>query len=254
MKLLCPIALILLLFSSPSSGQEEKERALKDEVEMLRDRVAKLSAQVLQLSTENEKLKFEVESLRKRVGLNGGPDNGDPKPATASTNDNKPKLAGRRICTSVADVLVGFPADAMPKGKDGWDKYTIEKAQKWVKETLPGREVDFSLPLVVDPSVRKDSFPADSSRPWEVALIFEKPQGSLAGLPVSLAVDGYQIVLHVDEATARRADLIRKGQRFRVTGAVASASLGQTKRGEGGVDVQISLKLEARKVHGLSPN
>jgi hypothetical protein len=156
--------------------------------------------------------------------------------------------------TNVSDLFIGFPPTAMPKGKEGWNRFTYPRAEEWVKSSLPGTEIDMTLTLATKPEITAPSGESISAK-WRIVFTFERAQGLLGTTPMNMTIRtgtfDRMVSIQADEATAKRADFLKRGQRLRVTGTIAKAEF-FTATYSSGTEGRIAVQLDRVQVHGWS--
>ena len=193
---------------------------------------ANLELKVRQLESRIKRLEQAVTELRK--------ESRGPK-ATTDSSDETTEEDDSVVYKSALDLLKALPDDAQPKHPKGWDKFSVHAAAVWLKEHPVGDKIEFRL-KVNSATVRRNSttlYP--SALPWRVDITPKYRHLKYRGEAIQVNVRG-RLLLTVqgDDAFAKKAERIKKGDTLRVSGRIKSASIGAKLSGQRKLEIHLN--------------
>jgi len=149
-------------------------------------------------------------------------------PATALP-DEEPRPA-----RSLTELLRDLPKEARPTTENGWDKYSLPKAQKWMSTNLPKRKIEFAMSLSQAPKARavEGDDNGESVLRWKLTFVFDHQVSKVFGIDLAAAIGEDPkprsvVTVIVDEKTARIAEKLKTGQKLKVTATILDAQTGR---------------------------
>lgn len=229
-------AVFLAIFSTFAFAEDDRTNKSTD------------APRTAQLEMENRALRAQVDSLTRELAVLRAPAATQSSPvmaaplvafpATQPVQAPSTTQPHTTTYTSLLDMLRELPPDARPHSETGWnrgDKFgpsVFEAAESFLKRAIPGNTFDARLQIVkvsINRTPHTNNHNSEGKPDWYVSIEFASVQHKYQAVVFTQHViaSSYmnRFTLYGDADFAHRAEKIKAGQWFRVTGKVADVDL-----------------------------